>query len=370
MIGDPDQSIYGFRGADSECFEKLKKDFKDVCLIRLVENYRSTPEILNAALAVISHNPGKERNLKANLASCEPVRLIKAGTPMGEAIFAAKEINRMAGGIGMLEAHEAAEKERKIRSFDEIAVLYRTHREGELLEKCLRQEGIPYIVAGKESFLQDETVRGSIHFFRYLEDLENVSEKERAVSLLWGLEESEVSETIAKQAAETFEPLYKKKKPQKFVELWIKEMKLEEKEAMKKLADMTGFYKTMPEFVDALCLGTESDLRRCGNKNYTSGAVTLMTLHGSKGLEFPAVILYGVRDGMIPFESEAHPADLQEERRLLYVGMTRAKEELILTSSGEPSKFLNEMPKTMIQEEETGKRKKEESCYQMSLFSL
>ena len=73
---------------------------------------------------------------------------------------------------------------------------------------------------------------------------------------------------------------------------------------------------------------------------------------------------------MIPFESEAHPADLQEERRLLYVGMTRAKEELILTSSGEPSKFLNEMPKTMIQEEETGKRKKEESCYQMSLFSL
>lgn len=370
VIGDPDQSIYGFRGADSECFEKLKKDFKDVCLIRLVENYRSTPEILNAALAVISHNPGKERNLKANLASCEPVRLIKAGTPMGEAIFAAKEINRMAGGIGMLEAHEAAEKERKIRSFDEIAVLYRTHREGELLEKCLRQEGIPYIVAGKESFLQDETVRGSIHFFRYLEDLENVSEKERAVSLLWGLEESEVSETIAKQAAETFEPLYKKKKPQKFVELWIKEMKLEEKEAMKKLADMTGFYKTMPEFVDALCLGTESDLRRCGNKNYTSGAVTLMTLHGSKGLEFPAVILYGVRDGMIPFESEAHPADLQEERRLLYVGMTRAKEELILTSSGEPSKFLNEMPKTMIQEEETGKRKKEESCYQMSLFSL
>lgn len=370
VIGDPDQSIYGFRGADSACFEKLKMDFEDVRVIQLVENYRSTPEILNAALAVISHNPGKERKLKANLDSFEPVRVVKAGSPMGEAIFAAKEINRMAGGIGMLEAHEAAEKERKIRSFDEIAILYRTHREGELLEKCLRQEGIPYIVAGKESFLQDETVRGSLHFFRYLGDLGNISEKERALSLLWGLEESQISETIAKQAEEIFEPLYKKKKPQKFMELWIKEMKLEEKEAMKKLADMTGFYKTMPEFVDALCLGTESDLRRCGNKNYTSGAVTMMTLHGSKGLEFPAVILYGMRDGMIPFESEAHPADLEEERRLLYVGMTRAKEELILTSSGEPSKFLNEMPKTMIQEEETGKKKKEESCCQMSLFSL
>ena len=87
---------------------------------------------------------------------------------MGEAIFAAKEINRMAGGIGMLEAHEAAENqpERKIRSFDEIAVLCRTHREAELVEKCLRQEGIPYIAAGRESFLEDEAVVRTLAFFR------------------------------------------------------------------------------------------------------------------------------------------------------------------------------------------------------------
>ena len=94
-----------------------------------------------------------------------------------------------------------------------------------------------------------------------------------------------------------------------------------------------------------------------------------MTLHGSKGLEFPAVILYGVRDGMIPFESENHPTDKEEERRLFYVGMTRAKEELILTSSGEPSQFLDEIPEIMIQKEETGKKKKEEKYCQMSLFS-
>ena len=369
VIGDPDQAIYGFRGADSKCFERLRQDFEEVRVIELVENYRSTPEILNTALSFISYHSEKERILRANQDAGEKVRLVKAGSPMGEAIFTAKEINRLAGGIGMLEAHEASQKERTIRSFDEIAVLYRTHREGELLEKCLRQEGIPYIKAGRESFLQDETVRGSLHFFRYLEDTEKVSEKEKAISLLWGMEKNEISAVIAQQAQEMFQPLYEKKKPQKFMELWIKEMKLEENEAMKKLADMTGFYKTMPEFSEALCLGTESDLRQCGNKNYKSGAVTLMTLHGSKGLEFPAVILYGVRDGMIPFESENHTTDKEEERRLFYVGMTRAKEELILTSSGEPSQFLDEIPETMIQKEETGKKKKEEKYCQMSLFS-
>ena len=78
-------------------------------IVRLVENYRSAPEILNAALEVISHNPGEARTLHANRETCAPVRLVKAGSEMGEAIFVAKEISRMAGGIGMLEAHEAAE---------------------------------------------------------------------------------------------------------------------------------------------------------------------------------------------------------------------------------------------------------------------
>ena len=114
----------------------------------------------------------------------------------------------------------------------------------------------------------------------------------------------------------------------------------------------------------------ESDLRRCGGKQYHSGAVMLMTLHGSKGLEFPAVFIYGAREGNIPLENEKRPADEEEERRLLYVGMTRAKEELILTCSGEESRFLAHLSGNALFREKEKPRKKEESCHQMSLFEL
>mgnify|MGYP000131592309 FL=1 len=134
-------------------------------MIRLYENYRSTPQILDSALTVISENPGEKRILHPNRTDGENVRLIQAAGEMGEAIAVAKEIGRMVGGVGMLEAQRTSgEKERKVRSFHEIAVLYRTHRQGELLETCLRKEGIPYVVAGRESFLKDEKVRLSAAF--------------------------------------------------------------------------------------------------------------------------------------------------------------------------------------------------------------
>ena len=139
---------------------------------------------------------------------------------------------------------------------------------------------------------------------------------------------------------------------------------------MKKLQEMTVFYQTMPEFLNALELGVESDLKRCGGKGYTSGAVTVMTLHGSKGLEFPAVFIYGAGQGSIPLESEKHPADIAEERRLFYVGLTRAEEELILTASGEMSEFLKNLPDGLMEEENVEKKKKEENWHQMSLFEM
>lgn len=370
VIGDPDQSIYGFRGADSGCFARLSQEFGEVRIVRLVENYRSAPEILNAALGVISRNPGEARILHANCETGGPVRLVKAGSEMGEAIFVAKEISRLAGGIGMLEADEAAEtmQDGKLRGFGEIAVLYRTHRQGELLEKCLRQEGIPYVVAGRESFLADETVRASLEFFRYLENPAALSERGPCLRTLWNLDENEISLAVMDGMAEKLRPAFQKKKPQKFLELWMQEMQLEENGAMKKLAGMTVFYQTMTEFLSALCLGVESDLKRCGGRHYTAETVTLMTLHGSKGLEFPVTFVYGVREGMIPYESEKHPADQEEERRLFYVGMTRAKEQLIVTTSGEESGFLVDLPEETIRREDESRRKKRESCRQMSLF--
>lgn len=95
-----------------------------------------------------------------------------------------------------------------------------------------------------------------------------------------------------------------------------------------------------------------------------------MTLHGSKGLEFPVVFIYGADQGSIPLESEKHPTDKEEERRLFYVGMTRAKEELILTTSGETSEFLSGLPDGLLEEENAEKKRREESWHQMSLFDM
>ena len=112
---------------------------------------------------------------------------------------------------------------------------------------------------------------------------------------------------------------------------------------------------------------------RCGSKTYNGDAVTLMTLHGSKGLEFPAVIICGVQKGVLPYESGRHPSDEEEERRLLFVGMTRAREELVLTWTAQPSPFLEELDQSsMIHEDagHSGKQKGEAQGRQMSLLDF
>ena len=380
VIGDPDQSIYGFRGADAECFEKLAEDYPDLEVIGLKENYRSAPQILTAAEAVM----GRGERLRANCPDNVPVRVVQAAGPLAENIFIAKEIGRMAGGVGMLEAHrEAWENDgRKVRGFGDIAVLYRTNHQAHLLEKCLKKEGIPYVVAGREEFLQADPVQGSICFFRYLRDEGDQAAARECARLIWKLPWNTMTEELIRNAAEKLRPSWNKKKPQKFLEEWTAEMGLEEDQAMARFKGMTVFYRTMDEFLSALELGVESDLKRCGNKQYVSEAVTLMTLHGSKGLEFPAVFICGAEKGMIPLESEKHPADREEERRLFYVGMTRAKEELVITASGEISEFLEKLkkrkeeagggilPDSRIRWEQAAESKTQEHFHQMSLFEL
>ena len=183
-----------------------------------------------------------------------------------------------------------------------------------------------------------------------------------------------MTEELIRNTAEKLRLSWNKKKPQKFLEEWISEMGLEEEQAMAQFAGMTVFYRTMDEFLSALELGVESDLKRCGNKQYVSEAVTLMTLHGSKGLEFPAVFIYGAEKGSIPYESEKHPSDVEEERRLFYVGITRAKEELLITTSGEMSEFLesvlNDSKEENVVLEEAEKKKQNTEFHQMSLFEL
>ena len=382
VIGDHDQAIYGFRGADAGCFEQLKQDVPDAAEIRLLENYRSTPQILSAADAVIANNPGTERILHANRPAGVPVRITEAESDRAEAIFVAKEINRLTGGIGMLEAQELFLTGERTFSFGDIAVCYRTHRQAALLEECLKKEGIPCVVTGREAFLQEETVRGTICFLRSLFYPDDRLAAQTAQSLLWDGDSADAKAAACDAMTEKYRPQIGQKKPQKFLEEWMKELKLEQKKEMQLLHQTAMCYPKLADFLEALESGTESELKRCGGKRYTADAVTLMTLHGSKGLEFPVVLICGVKSGCIPFPaakaSSGEPAGgslseslfQEEERRLFYVGLTRAKEELILTYAKEPSAFLAEIPEGTAVREKAPAGKSREYGRQMSLFDL
>lgn len=369
VIGDPDQSVYGFRGTDSTCFEYLRKEYPEIQRIALTKNYRSVPAILQGAQAVISENPGPVRMLEPVCGVGAKIRLVTAKSNMSEAIFVAKEINRLVGGIDMLDAQERRTTGR-LTGFSDIAVLYRTHRQAALLEKCLRQEGIPYRVGGRDEFLSDKDVRGCIAFFRSLNPEDSFARR-LSRRLLWkGKGPKEWEETFEK-ARGHYLPLMEKGEPSALLEVWLEDMGLKDSRNMEKLLQLSYMYSDIKEFLDALTFGTEGDLFRPGKKQYRSDAVTLMTLHASKGLEFPAVVLCGVRKGLIPMEWKGMQMDnTEEERRLLYVGMTRAMEQLILVTGKEQSEFLGILPEDCLIHEDAGGEKKseEENGMQLSLF--
>ena len=345
VIGDPDQSIYGFRGSDSRCFDRFLEEFPQADVIRLEENYRSSPEILAGAMALISHNPGGTRSLSPTLAPGLPLRIIQAESGLEESIFIAKEIGRMVGGMDMLEAH-GADCDRPVRSFSDIAVLYRTNRQARLLEQCLQREDIPYEVIGREDYLNTPGVRRILLHFR-----------ERL-----GMGDAPAEDPDAVLSL-------KKERPWKLLEEYASGAGLFNDENVNQLICMSYFHKTMEDMLEALTFGEEGDIARRNSPSAApGGCVRLMTFHGSKGLEFPAVFLFGLKQGILPLQSGDGSCDIEEERRLLYVAMTRAKEELILTYSQDPSPFLAELPTKLAAKEKAGKSGP--SMRQLSLFDM
>ena len=374
VIGDPDQSIYGFRGCTPLIFQHLYQEYPDHTTIRLVDNYRSAPDILKAALGVISHNEGGPRLMTAHSRTKSPVRIVSMPDERQEAIFIAKEINRLIGGIDMLDAEEGSvDSERTIRGFSDIAVLYRTHRQAALLEKCLRQEGIPYQVAGREDFLTEHDVRTTLYFFYQVLCPEEKAAQELCRRLLFHYLEESFEDKLA-WLTEKYRKKIKKARPAKLLEEWFQEISFENEESLKKLTNMSVLYPTMESFLHALSFGEDGDVRRNGGKKFSADMVTLMTLHGSKGLEFPVVFLYGMDKGRIPLEfgNTDDISSFEEERRLCYVGMTRAKEELILVCGQEPSCFLQEIPEKNARWERPGAAAdiEAEKAVQLSLFDF
>ena len=370
VIGDPDQSIYGFRGADSGCFEKLRQRFPQLETLRLVKNYRSTPQVLGCAMPVIAHNPGPARDLEPQAPAGPPVRVLQGEDDLHQAAAIAKEIARMTGGMGMAEAGQDRSRER-YRSFSDVGVLCRTHRQAQLVERCLRHDSIPCQVTGREDLLQRREARGMLAFLQAVRDPADTAALSTCLELVWDCLPETISAVVDlsraaggwnrafsgdsraflgefravsgffRAAQGYFQPL-QTEKPLALLTRW--EGERGPFPGLEQLKNMAVFYSTTAAFLDALLLGEEADLRRGDGRNYASGAVQVMTLHAAKGLEFPVVFLPFLDQGSLPLESEHRPADIGEERRLFYVGITRAQEELVLLCGPQPSPFLEELP--------------------------
>ncbi len=387
VIGDPDQAIYGFRGASAEYFAQLKADFPHANEVILQQSYRSTPQIISAASSLLrgrSYIPVRENG--PNL------RILSTPGETGEGIAIVEEISRMVGGADLLQANEEGK-----RSLDDFAVLFRTGRQADALETCFLQAGIPYRVIGQKSYLDAASVQHALSFFKCVlrDDLSAIDPTTRDIIDLLSIpafdpgrearasmrqqdQNAVLSDTVqekldtAIEAVNRFRDELSHLSPSEFIAKWAEEFATSDDIELERLGLLAQGVDSITELLDIIALGQDGDFVRRG-KIARPEAVTLMTLHASKGLEFPVVFICGVEEGLIPHAD----AEIEEEKRLFFVGITRGQDEVILTRARsrrrfgeriapEISRFVTDIPEDIIDTVDLRTRRK--SAEQLSLF--
>lgn len=368
VVGDDDQCIYQWRGADIKNILDFEKDFKGTEVIKLEQNYRSCSNILDAAHSVISRNEErKDKKLWTEQGTGDKVRYYRADDDKEEARFIASEIDRLKSGS---------------RKYSDFAVLYRTNTQSRRFEEAFAAKEIPYRVLGGFRYYDRKEVKDMMCYMRLVlnpaDDLslervinepkrgigEKTLDKLRALasvrgeSLLQLLLDEEVVESLPSKAVESVKEMVTvissfsaEKDNLKVSDIYdamlvrtgyLRNLELQNTvEAEGRIENLLEFKSviydaehenpniTLSEFMEKMALIAEVD-----NHNADENAVVLMTLHSAKGLEFPVVFMPGMEDGLFPsWRSFEKPGGVEEERRLCYVGMTRAKEKLVMTSA-------------------------------------
>ncbi len=376
VVGDDDQSIYKFRGAEVKNISRLEEDFPDIKIIKLEQNYRCTQNILDVSGAVIAENRRrKEKRLWTERGRGEKVCFYWLPNEEDEAKYIARTIREI-----YLKGKY---------NFGDIAILYRINMQSRAIEEALRKERIPYRVVGGVSFYERSEVKDIIAYLRIIQNPhDNVSLRRIINTPPRGIGAATINkiEHVSKKDGislyEAIKQICSKKSSsptvverlKDFVELINRLSSLKKQnvsEIIKEVLELTGYAehlseeriqniaelmasaegKGLNEFLDNVSLITRLD------DETESDKVSLMTFHTAKGLEFSVVFITGLEEGLLPyfkaFESEE---ELEEERRLFYVGMTRAKDHLYLTGAKkrrvfsklqdqEPSRFLFSIPK-------------------------
>jgi DNA helicase-2/ATP-dependent DNA helicase PcrA len=396
-VGDPDQSIYAFRGADIRNVLEFERDFPGARTIALEQNYRSTNSILEAANAVISNNrERKPKNLWSELGDGEPVRAVEVEDEHAEARYVAAEIARL-----VEEGYSGSE----------IAVFYRTNAQSRVLEDVLVRQGVAYQVIGGPRFYERAEIKDALAYLQVIDNpydtvsLTRIANKPRrgigdtslarlatfaagdGISLWEALGRAGEAglATASLRAVESFHSLLQSLmagaldmpvselvertlERSGYVEALEAERTIEARGRIENLEELVGvaheFESSAEEpslstFLQEVSLYSDQDALRGAEEG---GQATLMTLHNAKGLEFRAVFMIGVEEGIFPHARSVEEGGLEEERRLCYVGMTRAKERLTLThamrrslygrsDANLPSRFLDELPEQGVERE-------------------
>ena len=408
VVGDADQSIYAFRGATIRNILQFEEDYPDATTILLEQNYRSTQTILSAANAVIERNESRRpKNLWTNAGTGAQITGYVADTEHDEAQFVAEEIDRLTDA-----GHAKA---------GDVAVFYRTNAQSRVFEEIFIRVGLPYKVVGGVRFYERKEVRDVLAYLRVLANPEdsvplrrilNVPKRgigDRAEAMIDALSQREkisfpqalkrVDEAYGMAARSTnavkrFNTLMEDLRtivesgagPATVLEAvlertgYLAELQASTDpqdetriENLQELAAVAMEFEqergeeeqsTLSDFLEQVALVADSD--QIPDEDGGDGVITLMTLHTAKGLEFPVVFLTGMEDGVFPhMRALGQAKELEEERRLAYVGITRARERLYLTRStlrsawgqpsyNPPSRFLEEIPPTHVEWKRTG----------------
>jgi DNA helicase-2/ATP-dependent DNA helicase PcrA len=397
-VGDPDQSIYSFRSADIRNILDFERDFPNTKVVPLEQNYRSTNSILNAANELIAHNRDrKEKNLWSDHGEGEPVHVVETEDEHAEARFVAAEIAAL-----VEEGYSGRE----------IAVVYRTNAQSRVLEDVLVRQGVGYQVIGGPRFYERAEIKDAVAYLQVLDNpydavsLLRVANRPRrgigdtslsrltsyaggheislweamgrteeaglggaavkAVSGFRNVMESLMATATDASVADIIEAVLDRTG---YLEALEAERTIEARGRIENLEELVGVGReydasaqepSLSGFLQEISLYSDQDALRDGEDD--GGQVTLMTLHTAKGLEFRAVFMIGMEEGIFPHSRSIEENTLEEERRLCYVGMTRAQERLTLThamrrnlygryDANLPSRFLDELPNLSVERE-------------------
>src|SRR5213080_1170742 len=394
-VGDPDQSVYGFRGADINNILDFERDFRSTRTIALEQNYRSTNLILEAANAVITNNrERKPKELWSELGDGEPVRVIEVEDEHAEARFVA------AGIAGLVEQGFSG---------DEVAIFYRTNAQSRVLEDVLVRQGVAYQVIGGPRFYERAEIKDAIAYLQAIDNpydavsLQRIANRPRrgigdsslarlqtwadaqGRSLWEAMEFAEEAGVGAAplRAVQQFrttiqslqsgalelpvaELVERTLERSGYLEALEAERTIEAQGRIENLQELVGVAREYQEnadepslshFLQEISLYSDQDAIR-----EQESRVTLMTIHNAKGLEFRAVYLIGMEEGIFPHSRSIEEQGIEEERRLCYVGMTRAQERLTLLHASSrmlyggrshnlPSRFLDEVPDSHVERE-------------------